>query len=658
MKKEIILTFFATLIIFLSLSLISAELIISQPKSAYNFGDTFDVAIKIIPQKDTASFFTAALVCPENNIELYRSPIKLNVGEEKEIPISIELDKRIVTQGGKCKIQSSFDEESIESQSFDILSEIDLTINLDNFPYPPGQEIKVSGSATKVNSVPLNGFVEMSIPNLGITILRPVIEGAFVFNFTTPSSTKSQSYNVNVKVYEKDEFGGIINEGSTTTSFKIVQSPTDLDIALSSPTIKPNNAFLFTPIVYDQAGDKFESDVGYTVFNPQGTIIKKEIVKSGKTISLPIESNFPSGNWKIEASSLSLKKSKEFFVEEYRNISFTLINNTLNIINNGNVPFTGPIEISIGGINEIKELSLNTGESKKFKLLAPAGTYDIKINDGSSVAQLGSTFLTGKVISVGDAIDNSSSSKSNMIIVIWLIVILIIAIIAVFLYKKISRKTFVGKSPSSNINSSVASLPVKSSIAQSSNVTDKGDKQECSIVSVKIKNSEALKQYHEAASAIENSLYKAKEFGGKVYSEGDYRLVVLSPLLTKQQDNTDKAIKIANIIEKNLQEFNAKKLKKIDYGIGISLGNLIVDNKDNKFKFVSADNSIVSVKNISQFANNGILISESFHRKTIGKVKANKISDKNLWQIERVVDRSQHEDFINKFKQRQKSDRG
>ena len=217
---------------------------------------------------------------------------------------------------------------------------------------------------------------------------------------------------------------------------------------------------------------------------------------------------------------------------------------------------------------------------------------------------------------------------------------------------KISRKTFVGKASSNIRSQSAASAKMLSS--QSSNVIDKGERQECSIVSIKIKNFDAIKSYKEAVSAIENSLFKSKEHGAKVYTEGDYRIIVLSPLMTKQNDNSEKAVKVASLIEKNLQDFNSKTIKKIDYGIGITLGNLVVENKDGKFKFVSADNSVASAKNISQFANNGILISESFHRKTIGKVKANKISDKNLWQVEKFTDRTQHEDFINRFKQRQK----
>src|SRR3989344_7932015 len=77
----ILFTLFTSILL---LSIASAELIITQPRSIYNFGDSFDISIKIIPQKDANSFFTATLVCSGDNVELYRSPVKLNIGEEKE----------------------------------------------------------------------------------------------------------------------------------------------------------------------------------------------------------------------------------------------------------------------------------------------------------------------------------------------------------------------------------------------------------------------------------------------------------------------------------------------------------------------------------------------------------------------------------------------
>ncbi len=643
-------------------SIVSAELIISQPESFYNFGDSLDITVKIVPQKDTRDFFTASLVCSGQEIELYKSPFKLSAGEQKEVLISIVLDKFIVANGGgKCNINAKFADQTAASQSFELVKDVTVSVILPNVLYAPAEEIKVEGEAKKTNSQSLEGFVELKVPQLDISLISPVTNGKFTFNFTTPSNTKSGTYPVEIKAYEKDVFSEIINEGTTTTSIRIRQIPKDLDIALSSQTVSPNEELKFTPVITDQSGDKVDAEVTVTVYYPDNTVFRKNIVRSDISSSIPIESNYTPGSWRIEATSLDLKKTKEFSVNEYRNLSFDLENNTLTIQNIGNVLFKGPVEIKIGGISEIKDITLNVGEAKKFRLLAPDGNYDIQVGFGSDNNMLGSTFLTGKAISVDDSF--GSSAASNILIIIWLIVILIIAVIAIVLYRKISRKTYIGKIPSTSstsaFNPGSSTSPPKTALMptsspQTNNIIDKGEKQESAIIALKIKNLEQLKPVQEALNTIETALYKAKEYGGKVYTEGDFRLIVLAPMLTKEADNSQKAIDVATKVERNIKEYNAKSLKKIDYGIGINNGNLIVENKEGKFRFVSADNSIISAKNIAQFSNNDILISETIHRKTTGKTRANKLSDKNLWQLEKVTDRTQHEDFISRFKNRNK----
>ncbi len=660
MKRRIKAVLISLLLIISLTSLISAELIISQPQSIYNFGDSFDISVKIVPQKDTRDFFTASLFCSDQEVELYKAPLKVSSGEEKEVQISTILDKFVVSNaGGKCYLEAKFGDESSSSQTFELVRGIEVSANLGDFSYLPGEEIKVNGEAKKTNAQSLNGFVELSVPGLEIDLIRPVTAGKFLFNFTTPYNAKSSAYSVEIKAYEKDSSGEIVNEGSTTSSIKIKQVPKELDVALSSQTIMPNNQLLFTPVIYDQAGDKIDSEVSLVVYKPDNTVFRKNLIRSDISSPIFIESNYTPGTWRIEAASSSLQKTKEFVVEEYKNLSFSMENNTLTVKNVGNIPFKGPIEVSIGGINEIKDIVLDIGASKKFRLLAPNGDYTIKVADGITQYDLGSSFLTGKAISIDDSF--GSSASSNILIIIWLVVIIVIAVIAIVLYRKISRKTFIGKSPSSSssnasVSSSTQAPKTISQLGsqQTTNIIDKGEKQDSSIIALKLKNLQELKTNQEAINIIETALYKAKGMGGKVYTEGDYRLVVLAPMLTKEADNSQKAINIAAQMEKAIIDYNSKTLKKVDYGFGITDGSLIVENKDGKFRFVSADNSIISAKNIAQFSNNDILISESIHRKTTGKTRANKLSDKNFWQIERVVDRAQHEDFINRFKNRNK----
>src|SRR3989344_6946008 len=143
MKRRIKVVLVYILLIISFSSLMSAELIISQPKSVYNFGDSFDISIKMIPQKDTRDFFTASLFCSEREVELYKSPFKVVSGEEKEVLISTVLDKFVVSNtGGKCYLGAKFGDESSSSQTFELVRDVKVTAHLGDFSYFPGEEIK------------------------------------------------------------------------------------------------------------------------------------------------------------------------------------------------------------------------------------------------------------------------------------------------------------------------------------------------------------------------------------------------------------------------------------------------------------------------------------------------------------------------------------
>src|SRR3989344_9409527 len=92
-KKE----YLVLLVLLALVHLSSAEIIISQPNSIYNKGDDFDLSIKLTTSsEDVSDFLKANLVCEDEIIELYKSPVSLDAGEEKEIEISTTLGKFLV----------------------------------------------------------------------------------------------------------------------------------------------------------------------------------------------------------------------------------------------------------------------------------------------------------------------------------------------------------------------------------------------------------------------------------------------------------------------------------------------------------------------------------------------------------------------------------
>jgi len=143
---------------------------------------------------------------------------------------------------------------------------------------------------------------------------------------------------------------------------------------------------------------------------------------------------------------------------------------------------------------------------------------------------------------------------------------------------------------------------------------------------------------------------QAKRVGAKIYVDGDYRVIVFSPILTKSMDNNIKAIKIARDISNILAEHNRKYADKIDFGIGISSGEMIVESREGKFRFTSTGNTIGMAKKISGSSKGELLISEKIRRKALGKIKTTKIPTMDYYRVRDIVDRDEHKEFVSRFK--------
>jgi len=633
------------LFIFLALTLIpiaSAEIIYSQPNSLYNIGDELNLTINLISQADTSDFFTSTLVCNSKEVEIYKSPFSLKKGSKKTIKIELSLDKFLIQDSqGNCHIKSTYGSEQSSSYEFEITSNIDLNLNLEGIAFNPKEKVKAAGQAVKSNGELLNGFVDISFSEANLHYTSQVEKGQFNFNFTLPDNAKAGLHRLTISAYEKDSYGEITNQGNYSTTIKINQIAKKIDIAFSTNTITPGNEFIYTALVTDQAGDSINQDIAVIIFKPDESVAEKNLVKPDEANSLAIEQTAQPGYWKVQAEIQELITTRIFYVEELEQASFNLTSTTMIITNTGNVPYNKPVEVSFGGTKEIKNIKLGTGESKELKLIAPDGQYEIQVDDGSFQSNLGTTFLTGNVIAIKDI---GGVLTSNLRAIIWILIIVVLAVIAVILVRRYLKNK---KSTKSFTPIKVNPLKPAKNSELSTSIIDKGQKQESSVVSLKIKNLDDLNK--PSLQAIDSALWKVKGSGAKIYSDSNYRIIILSPLLTKTKDNTCKAILLAQSLERALNQYNKLSKQKIDFGIGVHLGELVVESKEGKFKFISMGSAITLPKKISSHSNKEVLISESLHRKTSTKVKAEKLNNANLWRIKRIIDRSEYENFIKGF---------
>ncbi|MDP1696071.1 MAG: hypothetical protein Q8L29_04100 [archaeon] len=628
----------------------SASVLIGQPASIYNLGDRMSVNISLNPQVLTNDFLIVKLICNGETSEIYRTSHEVNGGEQKIVPINLRLDYIIVGKlQGTCILKAKYGSEERESQNFGLSNSVVVEANASNTIFGPGESVIVSGKAIKTNGAYLNGFVEITSSELIISITKIVGDGNLDIPVILPAKAPAGKYELNVRAYEKDLNGATINEGSTGIEIIIRQVPTKIDIAFDILTVNPNGEISYTSLLLDQNGTIMNEDVDVTIYTPSGEIFAENMIKSKEVQVIEIGKNYAPGGWKVKAKKDSIENDKTFYVTELQEASFDLTEDTLVVTNTGNVIFNKTIEVVIGGVSKSKELNLKVGESKKFFLAAPDGNYDILVKDDSGDKVVGSSFLTGNAIAVKDGYLDTAWSTSFLV---WFFLIMLFGAFAFVNYKKISGNQFVGRTPKmARITEN--SPKIISVMPQEKAVLSNSGKEVCSLVSVKIKNLEEIKNSEgPAAETIERVMRKAKESKAKIQSNDSFKSVIFSPALTKQQDNILSAANFAKEAEQIFNEHNRKYGQKIQFGIGIHQGEMIIEPKMGGMEYTSVGNVSLVSRKLADNAESNVLMSGEAHRKTLGRVKVEKIAEKG-WKLNSVTNRGNHSGFIKGFLNRQ-----
>jgi|GEM_PF-1079605 len=647
MKKGLIIALLLTLLV----PVVSAEILLSQPDSLYNVGDIFNMDVVVSPGVNTNDFFIASLVCAGGEAEIYKVPISVGAGDAKEISISAKLDRFLIGNlNGDCFIKARYKDDSAESQKFDLNSNVKVDFEIDGVLFDPGETIKFTGSAIKTNGDALEGFVEITISGMNISMSNPVDDGRFEANFTIANDVPGGSYQLTVRAYEKDSSGSVTNEGSSSILIRVKSIVKSVDIALSEESISPGEELVYTALLYDQAGSELEDEeVALIITKPDNSEFVKQLVKTGDANSLITESNYAPGYWKVETEIGDLGAAKQFYVEELRNISTELEGDILVVTNTGNVPYDKFIEVTIGDVTELKEVNLKVGEVERVRLFAPDGEYDIGVKYGEGFNDLGTAFLTGSAVSVG-----GMEIKTGYIVTGLIILIIIAAAIVVYVVRKRRRDSMVSPGPIS-----VDKKDKAMESAKTSSSIESGKKEETSVISLHIKNLEDLKKLKsKALDKLNEVLLKAKNKKAKIYVDGNYRVIIFSPLMTQQKEGNEiRTIKIAKDIETTLNEFNRKSPEKIEYGLGVNVGEMIVEKKEGKLRFVSLGKTLTASKKMSEASDKRVLISDDLHRRVIGNIKSEKSGKNNYWTVKKITNREKYADFVRGFVNRQKAER-
>ncbi len=655
MKKSV---FACILLLTLIIPAVNAEISFSQPNSVYNLGDDFSINLDVSSNSDTNSFLVASLICSnsnnitnENKIELYRAPISVKAFEKKAVDISMKFDSSLISNlEGSCYIEASYNKETSRSQTFLITRNVDVSLLIEGKQFNPGEFITINGQAVKENGANLNGFVDISIDVLGVNIVEQVNNGKFNTSVVLPEKSSPGVAVVSGKAYEKDSNGDITNFGTFSETFRVKQIAKSIDIALGSSTIIPGEDFIYNVLVYDQIGQEIERDVVVKITKTDNSLYKENIVPSSKSQNLSLSTSEQYGTWTILATSSNLSIERNIFVEELELLNFSLENKTLVVKNIGNIPFIKAIEIAIGNVREVKNLNLKVGEEKRFRLSAPEGEYGISVLKDGTSHNIGTALLTGRAVSIDDF---GKFRFGSISVFVWIALILILLAIAVYLYIRIRKKSYFAGIPSKS-EIKVKTLQPSSSLSKETSIIDSGQKQQCAIISLKIKNLIELERnkMKDYLSVIDSALVKAKEAKAKIYVSENYRIMIFSQLLTQEADNSLRAVNTARAIKEVLEEYNRKHPNtKINFGIGVHVGDLIVEKRNNEFRFSSLGNTVTSAKKLSENSSYDILLSEELHAKTVGKVRSEKLSSK-AWKLADLRSKYRYDEFIERFEEK------
>jgi len=679
-----------------SIQFVSAGIYLSSPSTIYNIGDTIELNLTIEPIKSGP--LKIKLVCDGNSKDIFNGPVI----ESISIPLTSDW---IGNLKGECYFQVDYDGDFKKTAPlFKVSNDLGIGFDIESFVAKPGERIVISGIVEKLNGEGSNGEIEIDAPFLQQTYSNTSInssdnysvsnryfsgrvsDGIFSINIVIPQRMAYGTYQLDVLAYEKSENGEITNEGAGSIKLNVPQVLTTIDVALNNQNFNPGENVSFKPILLDQTGSVIRDQITILVFTSEEERIFERVVNSEESVSFEIPTGLPSAYYTVEFSSGNLSSTKTFFVNEKAIAKFEITNNTLMITNIGNIRYTKDVQIELNSKPFVQKLDLGLGEKKEFKLTGADGDYNVKISDGENEVQQSGVLLTGLAVGVEDPSQGSKWFSSAILYtpVFWIILIIILIAILLFLFREvIKRKSFaypssgnmtsktvlklqhIGRDSEGKRNveakreekkevpkiSKLSSLMTGAApkIAEQAMVTN-GERSRATIISLKIKNRIGA----EAKKSLEGAVQPVYSRKGAISEQGDYLLMIFSPLVTKTFNNEVEASKVSQQIVTSLKEYNAKFKDKIEFGIAIHSGDILNEVKEGKLKFTAIGSTVLISKKISELSKGEILMSKDAYEKTGSAIKAErkKIAEQDLYEVKNIVDHEKSKKFIEDFVKR------
>jgi hypothetical protein len=158
----------------------------------------------------------------------------------------------------------------------------------------------------------------------------------------------------------------------------------------------------FKVSLYDSQNNLIDGDISIIVEDAEKRTKIEETVSSNKLVDVDLGEGARAGLWTITAKYQDIEVKEFFSIDLSEEVKFEIEGDKLIITNTGNTRYIRTIDIIIGESLGTKKVDLDVGKKVSFRLIAPDGTYNIKVTDGKTTMSKSSVALVGKAIGILD----------------------------------------------------------------------------------------------------------------------------------------------------------------------------------------------------------------------------------------------------------------
>ncbi|MFA5174011.1 MAG: hypothetical protein WC438_02410 [Candidatus Pacearchaeota archaeon] len=204
----------------------------------------------------------------------------------------------------------------------------------------------------------------------------------------------------------------------------------------------PGEELHFKITLYGDNNQKINGQINYQILDYYSEVITEGIVESGVETIFKLPENTIQGHCAIVAKYNGREQRQLFNVGELERAEIKLEGDNLIITNVGNVVYNKKISISIGSHDETALVPLEIGQTKKIKLTAPAGNYDIKVSDGTdaNTFEVEGVGLTGNVVGLESVVGDSFLNKFPLVgLFLGALLLVVVVIVGIKLMHKFAK---------------------------------------------------------------------------------------------------------------------------------------------------------------------------------------------------------------------------